>query len=319
MRGEFDLGLRPIYNRSLMMKRVLWTAALVSLVMVGGCAMPGAGATPEETLKNLVGALQAGDDYAVVDCFKASPAGKELLKIISSSTKALLDFSAKMTTAYGSDALKKHNFGEDRFSALITNVGEAKIVTSSDTRATATVPGWPGVIQLVKDTTTMLWRIEEPRYIDLTEAQLNSDGGFRIPRHLRDAMIMVMNEIGTPGMTADAIVAKMEVFIMAEMKKPLEPIHVPAATPEPSADPHTTTTPEPSADPHTTTRAELPGLPEPTHTTTNSRPTLPELPAPSSRVTLPPLPKPRIDLPDPAGHGRLPAPLPVHNSGNRTP
>ena len=276
------------------MKQVVWTVALVSLMMVGGCIKPGAGATPEETLRNPVGALQAGDELAVVDCFKSSPAGKEALKIQCSSTKALLDFSAKMTTAYGAETIKHFGFGEDPFSALVNNVDQAKIVTSGDDHATATVPGWGAPIQLVKDAATMLWRVEGTRYIEMTEAQLNS--GFRTTRHLRDAMLMVMNEIGTPGVTANTIVEKLEKHVMAELAKPAVPIHVPPAEPEPAP-----------ADPHASpTRPTLPDLPEPKlidpHAPT-TRPTLPDLPPPPTSSSLPELLTPR----------------PMHTRGLRTP
>ncbi|MBT3278961.1 MAG: hypothetical protein HN909_06030 [Phycisphaerales bacterium] len=267
------------------MKRATWILSLAALMMVAGCGMPGAGTTAKETLTNLAAALELGDGAAVANCFKASDAGKKLLAQIGESTSVMKSYAAKMTAVYGDKVVLER----DQFLSMIENVSKATFTPIGDTKATAIVSGWPGVIALEKNPTTLLWEIDDPYFKTMTEEQFAAKSK-PAAAHLA-AVQATMPDIGKEGVEYDTILQTIAARTKENLTAPAPP-----AAPHPAEPDHRTEVDHPAAPSHP---VGLPDLPKPPAD-------LPDLPKPPARSTvkLPPMPPEPLD---PAGHGRLPS------------
>ena len=199
------------------MKQVTLLLAVAMIVVgcgggTGGTAsgLPGAGATPKDTLKSMVASIQSGDSARFVDCFKANDDAKRVLVELVSFAKTSLDFGKKIEATYGKEAAAKFNQGDTDFTTLVDNAEKAEVKIDGD-KAVLTIPDNDKPMTMVKD--GAVWRLEEKGMSDMKPEQ--ADMALKMFGPMKTAMENAMSKIGAEGETPETIKAAMD----AEMKK----------------------------------------------------------------------------------------------------
>ncbi len=207
------------------MKKLLPIALFTGLaLLVTGCggAPTKEADTPEQALKNMQLAIEAGDKKALMDCFEVSSKQKAVLEAFLESLIAVGKFGQAMTKAYGEEAAIKAMRGVDKSKEFSAGnwAEEVEIKIDGDT-ATASRKRESQGLRLVRR--EGVWKIDGKSMFGVDEDTIEkvSEMMIKAIEATTRATKQTMEKIGQPGYTAEKIVEELEKAIMEANRKTL--------------------------------------------------------------------------------------------------